>query len=93
MTKKEDWIVTKQVSKDPSVNLLLESSQEDVADQQFVAKIGRNTTNYRLWIVFLACCVLHFVIFGMHYSFGAVFAKLLLKFNKGQGKTGEHCIF
>ena len=42
----------------------------------------------RLWIVFFACCTLHFMVFGMHYSFGAMFPQLLKTFNAGQGQTG-----
>ena len=44
----------------------------------------------RLLAVFLGCCALHFIVFGMHYSFGAMFTKLLTKFNKGQGQTGNY---
>lgn len=47
------------------------------------------TPKCRLWIVFIGCCVLHFMVFGMHYSFGVMFQNLLTTFNAGQGQTGR----
>ena len=43
----------------------------------------------RLWVVFFGCCSLHFIVFGMHYSFGAMFMELLTKFRRSQEQTGN----
>jgi len=62
-----------------------ERDEERVCNRKKLwSKAGRKC---RLWVVFFGCCSLHFIVFGMHYSFGAMFAKLLTKFRKGQEQT------
>ena len=66
-----------------------ESSAEVPVDVNVTLKSKYQASAWRLWVVFFGCCVLHFMVFGMHYSFGAMFANLLEEFKAGQGQTGN----
>ena len=86
MAKKKDLEETKPVfergTESSSSEKVLDEFPEDERCSKFAHKC-------RLWLVLVGCCALHFLIFGMHYSFGAMFTALLSKFNKGQGQTGN----
>ncbi len=66
-----------------------DESKFEVKDLALIMRPKYKSSSFRLGIVFIGCCILHFMTFGMHYSFGAMFKNLLDEFNAGQGKTGK----
>ena len=40
------------------------------------------------WVMLVAGCVLMFLVFGVHYTYGILYPNLLKEFKKGEGKTG-----
>ena len=78
----------KKALTNPNECLTSKSKGETVCgEKKLCSKLGQKC---KLWVVFFGCCALHFIVFGMHYSFGAMFTKLLTRFNKGQGQTGNY---
>ena len=49
----------------------------------------RETDQGWAWLAFLASCIIHYMVFGMHYSFGILFPSLIKEFGEGEGKTGK----
>jgi len=41
------------------------------------------------WVMLFASCVLMFMVFGVHYTFGILYPSLLKEFDQGEGKTGK----
>ena len=41
------------------------------------------------WVMFIAVCVIMFMVFGIHYTYGILYPFLLKEFNKGEGQTGK----
>lgn len=41
------------------------------------------------WVMFIASCVIMFMVFGVHYTYGILYPSLLKEYNKGEGQTGE----
>eukprot|EP00794_Sanderia_malayensis_P010723 gene10723-11871_t len=63
------------------------SDTDNIMDVALVLETKYESSHFRLLVVFIGCCMLHFMTFGMHYSFGAMFASLLEEYHAGQGKT------
>ena len=60
--------------------------------------LGRNIKNKEqklvpdkgwCWVMLVAGCVLMFLVFGVHYTYGILYPNLLKEFKKGEGKTGN----
>lgn len=79
---------TKKALTNPNESLSSKRKGETVCGKKNV--LSMLDQKCKLWVVFFGCCALHFIVFGMHYSFGAMFTKLLTKFNKGQEQTGNY---
>ncbi|XP_066932770.1 monocarboxylate transporter 10-like [Clytia hemisphaerica] len=39
------------------------------------------------WVMFFASCVLMFMVFGVHYTYGILYPNLLKEFKRGEGQT------